>query len=279
MKNLCTLILLLFSATLFAQEEPTVLFYETFDTQYEEHLVEDMTTDPELKANIILGTDAYKVDGNYYFDSENDKIKLINFEILNIWKESELWPGASKGGVGFLYYTPDEISPDAYRIKLTTKDFQEAYFSAARLETAWWPFLKASYSFDLGVTWQEFSTINANWTIYEGWCHYSFKENLGKQEVVYLKVESDTAFDDVKVVGYHRIINTEDIPSVQLTAYPQDNGIVVQNIPQGKTITVYNAAGVLIATSVAKESKIYIPLYTNGLYIVKVAEKTMKVVL
>ena len=69
------------------------------------------------------------------------------------------------------------------------------------------------------------------------------------------------------------------VPSSGLTAYSQDNGIVVQNVPEGESIAVYNPSGELIVTAVAGEDETYIPLPAKGVYMVKAAGVAMKVVL
>ena len=255
------------------EEEPTVLFYETFDTQYEQHLVTDMTTDPELKANTILGTDAYKVDGNYYFTG--DEIEVRKYLC---WKDVHFWPDASKAGIGLV-----KVSQH-FRIKLTTKEFQEVYFSVAHSTNGWeCPDTDFFYSFDRGATWQEFSSTNAQRADYYGtWRHLAFSENIGKKDVVYLRAEcvDNLFFGDIKVIGYgYSPIDVEEAPATSFIVYPLENGIVVQNVPEREFIAIYNVAGGLVATAISGEGEAYIPLSTKGIYIVKVAGKAMKVVL
>ena len=69
-------------------------------------------------------------------------------------------------------------------------------------------------------------------------------------------------------------IGVEKMPSSRLTVHPLPNGIVVQNVPEGETITVYDAAGKLVATAVAGESETFIPLSSKGIYIIKVIGRT-----
>ena len=302
---LLPVVVTVFSATVLA-EEPTVLFYETFDTQYESHRVLDMTTDTELKANTILGTDAYKIDESYYFDTEEDKLHLINVALIpsseDYWEQwSELWPGASKGGVGRLVLPYDlndprlsYYEPPAYRIKLTTKNFRRAYFSCGffYIENGFngGGSMYFDYSFDEGETWHEFSWEDADiielcCDIFPNNCYkyFSFKENIGGKKVVYLKVKNglnNPIFDDAKVVGYEPVsISTDETASESLTVCRQGNGIVAAGIPQGKTIAVYNAVGILVASAVANEGETVISLSGKGVYIVKTAGETVKVAL
>ena len=99
--------------------------------------------------------------------------------------------------------------------------------------------------------------------------------------MVYLKIEGETGspyFDDFEIIGYSRI-SMEETVAASFMVYPQGGGIVVQGSPQGESISVYNAAGMLTATAVAGESETYIPLPAKGLYVVKAAGQAKKVVL
>ena len=71
-----------------------------------------------------------------------------------------------------------------------------------------------------------------------------------------------------------------DKPAVEnMNVYARENVIVVTGIARDEVITVYNAAGMLVATVVADEKETVIPVSDKGVYIVRTSGKTTKIVL
>ena len=82
---------------------------------------------------------------------------------------------------------------------------------------------------------------------------------------------------DIETIKKKDIEVAEAPLSSLFAVYPQGGGIVVQNVPEGEAITVYNAVGVAVATAVAGDGETFIPVPSGFLYIVKAGDKTLKI--
>lgn len=67
--------------------------------------------------------------------------------------------------------------------------------------------------------------------------------------------------------------------SRQVKVYPTLEGIVVDGTPAGEKITLYNLQGVLLQSIQSKGGRLVLQTVRNGIYLVKTATKTVKVIL
>ena len=82
----------------------------------------------------------------------------------------------------------------------------------------------------------------------------------------------------IKEVGLHITNSPEVLRTNPLHAWVQNGQLHISGLAQGNLLSVYSASGVLVYRNVAESDKAYIVLKTQGIYIVKSGDNTVKVV-
>ena len=73
-------------------------------------------------------------------------------------------------------------------------------------------------------------------------------------------------------------IGVDDIPAAQFKVYILENSIVIEGLLPGEEITVYAPSGVLLQTLMSTGDRVEISLPSKGIYLIKAAGETVKVI-
>jgi len=86
--------------------------------------------------------------------------------------------------------------------------------------------------------------------------------------------------DDTLVYNRFNFVTSVDdpLPSNPLSAYAHHGLLHLTGLTAGETINIYNVSGALVYQSIATSDNANIPLNVKGVYIVKVGNRTVKVV-
>ena len=200
-----SLLIVAMCAISFGAYAQTVMFHETFGTN-DYHPADDASANGELKANSNSDFTAYKpASGNFYF---NEPIFIHgNWAAPASW-----WPGASQGSVLQLEAT----GTTKFTIQVKTASKPYATLSYAHSIRSWAAAgetkstIKVSYSTDL-TNWTEFKKEDAIVGAYGDYDFVEHIENIGGQEVAYVRFEfasgpDSPMIDDIKITGY------DDVP-------------------------------------------------------------------
>jgi len=74
-----------------------------------------------------------------------------------------------------------------------------------------------------------------------------------------------------------QVTSSEISPVNTLKAWVNGGNLHVTGLTAGKTLSVYNAAGVMIYQSVVTSDTVIIPLKSQGVYIIRQDDRTLKI--
>jgi len=70
-----------------------------------------------------------------------------------------------------------------------------------------------------------------------------------------------------------------NLPNSLVKVYPTQSSIIIEGTSEGETVSVYNLIGTKLQTIQSQSERLVIPMEHNGVYLVKTANKTVKVLL
>jgi len=190
----------------------TILYWETFGPNGW-HPVSNPNTDGDMTANDDPNFAAYKPADGFYFSDQP-------LHLHGAWSAhpSSAWPNINNGiaigeeqenqVLGLASELPDaDGRSKSLNIKLITSTAPYARFTMA---WSTWGTAEVSYSFN-NSDWEIMDPDAADVTAYDGttWMWTEFKENIGGQALVYIRITALTGspllIDDVNVRGYNDV--------------------------------------------------------------------------
>ena len=97
---------------------------------------------------------------------------------------------------------------------------------------------------------------------------------------VYVSQTSAVAYklaDQWKEFFYIGPVSIDDVPVESMKVYISDGSVVIQGVAEGVQVAVYTILGKTVDVTTATDEQVKIALPTRGIYLVKVGDKTMKV--